>query len=342
MITTISNPPYNMRWSHPMFVQVQDRFCKTQVPPENNANLAFVLTAINESDRCVFILPNGVLTSENKIEKSIMKYLIDCNFIEAIISCPDKMFEATSIPTCIFVLDKNKTTSTVEMLDMRNKYEIETREQNGQFGSKSHTNRTYKKDVKVFTDKIIDEALECIEDRKDIHGYCKCVSLENIKEREYILKPSTYINYIENEILHRSYNDIICDLNRVIRDKNNCKLTINETIAKSLGFDIDLYKKDHIDNKELNYLIKKLSNQIICKHNYFQLTKNKNEVKFENNDKENISSIFMMIFNMWKQHIYYLNIEENRYLVELRDALLPELMNGKINVNGEEIDNENT
>ena len=40
----------------------------------------------------------------------------------------------------------------------------------------------------------------------------------------------------------------------------------------------------------------------------------------------------MLIFNMWKQHIYYLNIEENRYLVELRDALLPELMSGKIDV----------
>lgn len=46
--------------------------------------------------------------------------------------------------------------------------------------------------------------------------------------------------------------------------------------------------------------------------------------------QEEISSIFMMIFNMWKQHIYYLNIEENRYLAELRDALLPDLMTGKI------------
>ncbi len=40
----------------------------------------------------------------------------------------------------------------------------------------------------------------------------------------------------------------------------------------------------------------------------------------------------MMIFNTWKQHIYYLNFEENRYLAELRDALLPELMSGKIDV----------
>lgn len=33
-----------------------------------------------------------------------------------------------------------------------------------------------------------------------------------------------------------------------------------------------------------------------------------------------------------EQHIFYLNEEENRYLAELRDALLPELMSGKIDV----------
>ena len=38
---------------------------------------------------------------------------------------------------------------------------------------------------------------------------------------------------------------------------------------------------------------------------------------------------------MWKQHIMYLNNEENRYLVELRDALLPDLMSGKIDLGGD-------
>ena len=35
---------------------------------------------------------------------------------------------------------------------------------------------------------------------------------------------------------------------------------------------------------------------------------------------------------MWKQHIYYLNNEENSYLAELRDALLPELLNGNLEI----------
>lgn len=40
--------------------------------------------------------------------------------------------------------------------------------------------------------------------------------------------------------------------------------------------------------------------------------------------------------NMYKQHIYYLNNEENRLLAELRDSMLPFLMNGKIEFNDKE------
>ena len=39
-----------------------------------------------------------------------------------------------------------------------------------------------------------------------------------------------------------------------------------------------------------------------------------------------------MIFAQWKSMIYFLNLEENRYLNELRDVLLPDLMSGKIDV----------
>ena len=35
---------------------------------------------------------------------------------------------------------------------------------------------------------------------------------------------------------------------------------------------------------------------------------------------------------MWGQNIQQFNIFENRYLVELRDALLPELLSGKLDV----------
>lgn len=142
----ISNPPYNMKWKHPPFAQIQPRFCEAELPPESNANYAFILSALNMiNEKAVFLLPCGVLSTENKQEKEIRKYLIEKNFVEAVITCPDKMFEETSIPTCIIVLNKEKQTSHISFLDMRKTYEVEIREQNGQFGGPSYENRTYKK-----------------------------------------------------------------------------------------------------------------------------------------------------------------------------------------------------
>lgn len=102
-------------------------------------------------------------------------------------------------------------------------------------------------------------------------------------------------------------------------------------MAKGAGFDVDLYKQDQKDTG-LNDLLVKLGADRLEKQNYFVTSKNKNEIKFENNSKEILSSILIMILQTWKQHIFYLNQEENRYLAELRDALLPELMSEKIDL----------
>lgn len=326
----ISNPPYNMRWEMPPFAQIQPRFADCYIVPlESNANYAFILTGLEKHDRCVFLLPASVMSNSVKAEKEIRKWLIEKNFVEAVIICPDNMFESTGIGTCIIVLDKNKKTATTEMVDLRQKYKKEVREQNGQYGGAAHTNRTYKKTVKVIPEETMDEVLMAISERKDIPDFCKAVNIETMAESKYTLLASHYLDISEIDMEHRSYADIVNDINRITREKNACKLTINESLARGIGFDIELYKADQQD-VGLNELLVKLGAEKLERQNYFVTSKNKNEIKFENNSKEILSSILVMILQNWKQHIYYLNQEENRYLAELRDALLPELMSGKI------------
>lgn len=324
----ISNPPYNMKWQAPPFAKLQPRFNATEVPPNSNANFAFILTGFAGTDRRVYLLPCAILSSKVKEEKAIRQWLIESNYVEAVIINPDRMFESTSIGTCILVLDKQKKTATTEMVDLRQKGMQEVRQQNGQFGGSSHENRTYKKTVNVLSSDVMNEALEAIDERKNITGYSKAVSIEEIKQNNYSLLASYYIEFGSVENPHRSYKDIVGDINRITAEKNACKLTINESLARAIGFDVELYKDDQKDTG-LNEVLEKLGADKLIKQNYFVTSKNKNEVKFENNSKNILSSVLMIIMQMWKQHIYYLNQEENRYLAELRDALLPELMSGK-------------
>lgn len=330
----ISNPPYNMKWNYPVFAQMQSRFCNCELPPESNANYAFILSALDVSDRAVFLLPCGVLSSSLNAEFEIRKYLIEKNYIESIILCPDKMFESTSIATCIITLSKSKTTTNIMMIDARQTFTVEQREQNGQFGGNSHEKRTYVKDVKTFSEEDMLKILNTIEEKKDIPEFSKNVSIQTIAENKYSLLASKYIDLIEEENVHRDYKDIIADLNRTVKQKNVCKLTINETIAKSLElYDFGMLQKSARENSQMmNETIGKMFGVKIEQDNYISLTKNKNEIKFENNSKEELSTIFRTIMQMYRQHIIYLNEEENRYLAELRDAILPDLLSGKLEV----------
>lgn len=333
----ISNPPYNMKWKIPPFAQLQPRFNDCELPPESNANYAFILTALdNCNEKVSMILPCGILSSEVVSEKRIRQYLIEKNLVESVILCPDKMFEATSIPTCLLTLNKKKETTHIAFLDMRKTCDVEQREQNGQFGGASHENRTYKKSVNVFSDEQMESAIDSIINQKSIPEFSKSVSVQTISENDYCLVPSRYIEFQEKDFVHRDYGEIIDDLNRVINEKNGLKLTMNETLAKSIGlYDIfQMFKQSEETADSMNQMLA-FTGKKIEKENFISMTKKAGELKFENGSKNSISTILLSILQMWKQHIMYLNNEENRYLVELRDALLPDLMSGKIDLGGD-------
>lgn len=203
----------------------------------------------------------------------------------------------------------------------------------------AHENRVYKKEVNIFTDEQIQELNKTVRERIEKKDFSKAVTIEDIKNNDYSLFPSKYFE-IEFDDLYgatRSYDDILNDLNRIIKQKNCLKLTINESIAKSIGiYDVAMQMKDSQQiNTEMNKTLKSIKLEIE-KENYITLSKNKNEIRFENNSKEQVSEILMLIMNNWKMMMYHLNNEENRYLVELRDKLLPDLMSGKINLDEEE------
>lgn len=322
----ISNPPYNMKWDAPAPMLADSRFQGKPIPPASNANFAFVLTALERmkpGGRCAFVLPCGFLSSEP--EKEIREYLLSTGMVERVIALPDKMFEATSIPTCVIVFSIGNI--TVKFYDCRRKAEQEQRDQNGQFGGASHENRTYHKTVNVLPDDVIAAVCGCCDNTPE---FSQEVSIEEIKKNDCNLVPSRYIAFQEREPQHRPYADIMADINRIARERSVIKITINEAWAKELG----IYDAAKVSEKEdagsLDKAFDLLGGHYESRR-YLTLSRNK-ELKIENQDKENLSSLINFFIPMWKQHVFYLNQEENRLLAELRDAMLPDLMNGTLPV----------
>lgn len=324
MATTISNPPYNMKWEHPFFAQSQTRF-GIGVPPESNANYAFVLTALAKQDKAVFLLPNGVLTTTNQEEHAIKKSLVEKNYLEAVITLPDRMFESTSIPTSLLIFNKKKQTSNVLMVNASTLATEIVREQRGQVGEKSHTNRVYKKKINVFPDEAIDKIKGLLDNPKDEPNISKIVPIETIKEQGYVLTPNRYIELKQDDIQHTSLEEISENLKRVSAEKGAVKITINRKMANDLGLLplIELLQQSTETSKELNEAFKD-EGLSLSTDSIVTLTNSKT-FKIEVKKWDKLPDLIVMFAQAWKQAMIHYNDEESRYLMELKDIMLDKL-----------------
>ena len=319
----VSNPPFNLR------VPVSG-IITNDLPSQYTCNFAFVAHCLQRSERCALILPRGVLTS--KEEKECRRYFVEKGWLQAAISLPEKMFESTSVATCILLFDKRKTSKDVMVIDAEGMKSVEVREQRGE-GDASHYNRIYKKEFNTFSDEQIAAICELV--TKEQESFSKRISQEELEQHEYCLTIGPYLPIEFEGTIHRDFNAIISDINRIIRERNVIKITVNKVWAERLGL-VEVIRDCEASNeivKSMNESFASFKNydvkEKIIENKYIQ-SSNSKVFCIENTDKEILSSIMPFFMNMYKQHIYYLNDEENRLLAELRDSMLPLLMNGEL------------
>lgn len=168
----ISNPPYSLKWTRD---ENDTRFDGYDLPPKGYADYLFVIDAVkrlSDNGHAFFILPHGVLFRGNTEEK-IRKQLIDNNLIDAIIGLPGNLFQNTSIPTCILVLNKHKSDNTVLFVDAS---ELCTKV----------------KKYNIITEKDIDEIAYIYNNRREVKNVSKIVNYDTIVENDYNLNIPRY------------------------------------------------------------------------------------------------------------------------------------------------------
>ena len=118
----VSNPPYSIKWegdANPLLIN-DERFSPAGVlAPKSKADLAFtmhMLSWLAVNGTAAIVEFPGVLY-RGGAEKKIRQYLIDNNYVDAVIQLPPDLFFGTTIATCILVLKKSKKTSDVLFID---------------------------------------------------------------------------------------------------------------------------------------------------------------------------------------------------------------------------------
>lgn len=124
----VSNPPYSIRWegdSNPLLIN-DERFSPAGVlAPKSKADLAFtmhILSWLAVNGTAAIVEFPGVLY-RGGAERKIRKYLIDNNYVDAVIQLPPDLFFGTTIATCIIVLKKSKTDNAVLFIDASDQFQ---------------------------------------------------------------------------------------------------------------------------------------------------------------------------------------------------------------------------
>ena len=213
----VSNPPYSIKWegdANPVLIN-DPRFAPAGVlAPKSKADLAFVMHAL------AWLAPNGTaaivsfpgIMYRGGAEQKIRQYLVDNNFVEAVIQLPDNLFFGTSIATCILVLKKGKRDNSVLFIDAT------------------------KECVKVtnnnkLTDANIATVLKAFADRKTVKHFAALVPHEDIAAQDYNLSVSTYVEQEDT----REKIDIVqleAELEEIVKRENELRKAIDQIVKE--------------------------------------------------------------------------------------------------------------
>lgn len=175
----VSNPPYSIKWEgkqNPLLIDDARYSPAGVLAPPSKADLAFVMHSLDSlsSDGVAAIVCFPGVMYRGGAEQKIREYLIEKNFVDAIIQLPTNLFYGTSIATCILVMKKSKTDNKVLFIDASK-----------EFMKGTNSNK--------LSDENVDRILKYYTDREDKDHISKLVSKDDIKKKSYNLSVNTYV-----------------------------------------------------------------------------------------------------------------------------------------------------
>lgn len=176
----VSNPPYSTRWvgdDDPTLIN-DPRFAPAGVlAPKTKADLAFVMHILHwlATDGTAAIVEFPGVLYRGGAEKKIRQYLVDNNYIDAVIQLPADLFYGTSIATCILVLKKSKMANDVLFIDASTMLHRE--------GNKN-----------VLVEEYRDRIVELFSKREDVEYVARKMGNQSVAENDYNLSVSAYVD----------------------------------------------------------------------------------------------------------------------------------------------------
>jgi type I restriction enzyme M protein len=216
----VSNPPYSIKWegdANPLLIN-DDRFAPAGVlAPKSKADLAFtmhILSWLAVNGTAAIVEFPGVLY-RGGAEQKIRQYLIDNNYVDAVIQLPPDLFFGTTIATCIVVLKKSKADNKTLFIDG-----------SAQFTRTGNKNKLTPENQAAILDAYVARA--------DAAHFARLVDNSAIAENSYNISVSSYVEQ-EDTSEAVDITALNAEIERIVARQQELRTSIDAIVADLEG-----------------------------------------------------------------------------------------------------------
>lgn len=187
----IANPPFSLKkWGAENAENDKYNRFYRGIPPKDKGDFAFIShmveTAKTKSGRVAVIVPHGVLF-RGGAEGKIRQALIEENIIDAVIGLPAGLFQTTGIPVAILLIDRSREEGGTNA----DKKDVLFIEASKEFKSGKAQN--------TLSPENIEKIYNTYAKREEIEKFSRKVLPDEIKENDYNLNITRYVDTFEEE-----------------------------------------------------------------------------------------------------------------------------------------------
>ncbi len=230
----LANPPFNV--SDYNINPGETHKWKYGIPPSGNANYAWLqhfLSKLAPNGSAGIVLANGSMSSDTATEGQIRRELVENDQIDCMVSLPPQLFYNTQIPACLWFLSRNKTNSKFRNRSNHILF-IDARELG------SMISRKQKELTETDIEKIADtyhnwRGKDWETKYKDVPGFCKSASIEELRKNNHILTPGRYIEFKEAEDDGQEFSEKMNQLTVSLKEQMEKSRLLDQAIKDNLS-----------------------------------------------------------------------------------------------------------
>jgi len=235
----LANPPFNMKSWGGEHLREDPRW-KFGAPPVSNANFAWVQHMIHHlapTGLAGFVLANGSMSSNQSGEGEIRKNIIEADLVDCMVALPDKLFYSTQIPACLWFLARDKRNGRFR--DRRGQVLFIDARKMGRMVDRTHRELTDEDIARIAGTYHAWRGDADAGEYKDVPGFCKSATLEEIRQHGYVLTPGRYVGAAEQEEDDEPFDQKMQRLVAQLREQQAEAAKLDAAIAanlKELGY----------------------------------------------------------------------------------------------------------